>query len=127
MALWLFERFDLSLAVAGLSYPAAAWIARRTVISETAYDMLGKSPESVLGFLRQLHRQIEDYQKENPEQFDVHLDDFDFELNAVRTLVGALTNLRGPDPRDAETNVVSFARRPRQVSPRTDATEDTTS
>ena len=98
-----------------------------TVISETAYDMLGKSPESLLGFLRQLHRQIEDYQKENPEQFDVHLDDFDFELNAVRTLVGALTNLQGPDPRDAETNVVSFPRRPRQVSPRTDATEDTTS
>jgi hypothetical protein len=97
------------------------------VISETAHDIVGKSPESVLGFLRQLHRQIEDYQKENPEQFDVHLDDFDFELNAVRTLVGALTNLQGPDPSDAETIVVSFPRRPRQVSPRTDATEDTTS
>ena len=83
-----------------------------TVISETAYDMVGKSPGSVLGFVRQLHRQIEDYQKENPEQFDVHLDDFDFELNAVRTLVGALTNLRGPDQGDVDTNVFSFRRRP---------------
>jgi hypothetical protein len=88
-----------------------------TVISETAYDMVGKSPESVLGFLHQLHRQIEDYQKENPEQFGVHLDDFDFELNAVRTLVGALTNLQGPDQGDVDTNVVSFRRRPRKMSP----------
>ena len=96
-----------------------------TVISETAYDMVGKSPESVLGFLLQLHRQIEDYQKENPEQFDVHLDDFDFELNAVRTLVGALTNLQGPGPGDVDTNVVSFPRRPRKVSPwATSPTED---
>jgi hypothetical protein len=83
-----------------------------TVISETAYDMVGKSSESILGFLRHLHRQIEDYQKENPEQFDVQLSDFDFELNAVRTLVGALTNLPGSGPRDADTNVVPFRSRP---------------
>jgi hypothetical protein len=82
------------------------------VISETAYDIVGKSPESVLGFLRQLHRQIEDYQKENPEQFDAHLDDFDFELDAVRTLVGALINLQGPAPRDTDTNVIPFPSRP---------------
>jgi hypothetical protein len=89
------------------------------VISETAYNIVGTSPESVLGFLRQLHRQIEDYQKENPEQFgaNMHLDDFDFEPNAVRTLVGALINLRAPGPGAVDTNVVSFPRRPRQVSP----------
>jgi hypothetical protein len=89
------------------------------VISETAYDIVGKSPESALGFLRQLHRQIDDYQKENPEQFDanMHLDDFDFERDAVRTLVGALINLQGPGPGAVDTNVLSFPRRSRQVSP----------
>ena len=46
MALWLFERFDLSLPAAGLfffwssvlaafSYPAAAWIARRIGLVKT--------------------------------------------------------------------------------------------